>query len=159
MTMSDITEGKKAPDFSLPASTGGQISLSQFKGKSHVVLYFYPKDMTPGCTTEACAFRDLKGDFDKAGAVILGVSADSVDSHGKFTAKHRLNFPLLSDTDRKVCAQYGVYKEKSLYGRLFMGIERTTFVIDKKGVIRKIYPKVKVEKHADQVLKFLRTLA
>jgi peroxiredoxin Q/BCP len=156
--MSEIAEGEKAPEFSLPASTGGEISLSQFKGKSHVVLYFYPKDMTPGCTKEACDFRDVKGQFEKVGAVILGVSTDDLKSHGKFTARHSLNFPLLSDADKNVTSEYGVYKEKSLYGRLGMGTERTTFVIDKEGVVRKVYHKVKVEKHAEAVLEFVRSL-
>lgn len=156
--MSEIVEGKKAPDFSLPASTGGEISLGEFKGKSHIVLYFYPKDMTPGCTKEACSFRDLKGEFDAVGAVILGVSTDDLASHGKFTTAQNLNFPLLSDSDAKVSRDYGVYKEKSRYGRKFMGIERTTVVIDKAGIVRKTYPKVSVEKHADEVLAFVRGL-
>jgi len=156
--MSEITEGKRAPEFSLPASTGGEISLGQFKGQKNVVLYFYPKDMTPGCTKEACSFRDLKRDFEAAGAVILGVSTDTLKLHGKFASVHQLNFPLLSDVDATVSTQYGVYKEKSLYGRLFKGTDRTTFVIDKAGVIRKIYPKVKVEQHAEEVLEFLRSL-
>jgi len=156
--MSEIVEGEKAPEFSLPASTGGEISLSQFKGKSHVVLYFYPKDMTPGCTKEACDFRDVKAQFEKVGAVILGVSTDDLRSHGKFTANYSLNFPLLSDADKKVTTEYGVYKDKSLYGRLGMGTERTTFVIDKEGVVRKVYHKVKVEKHAEAVLEFIRSL-
>lgn len=156
--MSDIAEGKRAPDFSLPASSGGEISLGQFKGENDVVLYFYPKDMTAGCTAEACSFRDLKGELEAAGAVILGVSTDSLDSHGKFVAAQNLNFPLLSDTEAKVSRDYGVYKEKSRYGRKFMGIERTTFVIDRAGVVRKIYPKVSVEKHAAEVLAFVRSL-
>ena len=154
--MADLTEGKKAPSFTLPASTGGKIALKDYIGKQNIVLYFYPKDMTSGCTKEACSFRDLKGDFDKAGAVILGVSPDSIDSHGKFINKHGLNFPLLSDDGAKIAAKYGVWQEKSMYGRKFMGIVRTTFVIDKKGKIRKIYPKVKVDKHADAVLEFVR---
>jgi len=156
--MSEITEGKRAPEFSLSASTGGEISLGQFKGQKNIVLYFYPKDMTPGCTKEACSFRDLKRDFEAAGAVILGVSTDTLKSHGKFASVHQLNFPLLSDVDATVSTQYGVYKEKSLYGRLFKGTDRTTFVIDKAGVIRKIYPKVRVEQHAEEVLEFLRSL-
>ncbi len=154
--MAEIAEGRKAPLFSLPASTGGTISLKNYRGKRAVVLYFYPKDLTSGCTKEACAFRDLQTDFEAAGAVILGVSTDDLDSHGKFVAKHGLNFPLLSDTDASVSTKYGVYKQKSMYGRTFMGIERTTFVIDKAGTVRRIYPKVKVEQHADQVLEFVR---
>lgn len=156
--MGEITEGKAAPQFTLPASTGGKVALKDFKGKSNVVLYFYPKDMTSGCTKEACSFRDLKGEFADAGAVILGVSPDDLDSHEKFTAKHGLNFRLLSDAGAKVATRYGVWKEKSMYGRKFMGIERTTFVIDKAGKIRRLYPKVKVEKHADEVLEFARGL-
>lgn len=156
--MSEIAEGKKAPGFTLPASTGGKISLNDFKGKNHVVLYFYPRDMTSGCTKEACSFRDLKGEFEAAGAVILGVSTDDLASHEKFTAAHSLNFPLLSDPDAAVSTRYGVYKEKSMYGKKFMGIERTTFVIDRDGVIRKIFPRVKVEKHADAVLEVVRAL-
>ena len=156
--MEQIAEGKQAPDFSLPASTGGEISLKDYRGKANVVLYFYPKDMTPGCTTEACSFRDTKGDFEAAGAVILGVSTDDLASHDKFIAKHELNFPLLSDPDAAVCTMYGVWQEKNQYGRTFMGVQRTTFVIDKAGVIRKIYPKVKVDDHADEVLEFVRGL-
>ena len=153
-----LTEGDKAPEFTLPASTGGEISLQDFEGKQSVVLYFYPKDMTPGCTTEACAFRDLQGDFAEAGAVILGVSADSLESHAKFADKHELSFPLLSDLDALIAQQYGVWKEKNNYGKKYMGIERTTFVIDKQGVIRKIYPKVKVDQHADEALEFVKSL-
>ena len=156
--MGEIAEGKRAPQFTLPASTGGKVALRDFKGQSNVVLYFYPKDMTSGCTKEACSFRDLKSAFEKAGATILGVSPDDLDSHGKFATKHSLNFPLLTDTDAKIATKYGVWKQKSMYGRKFMGIERTTFVIDKAGLIRRIYPKVKVEKHADEVLEFVRAL-
>ncbi|MEI6499583.1 MAG: thioredoxin-dependent thiol peroxidase [Armatimonadota bacterium] len=156
--MAALAEGDKAPQFTLPASTGGEISLKDFVGKQAVVLYFYPKDMTPGCTTEACAFRDLQGDFAQAGAVILGVSADSLESHAKFADKHELSFPLLSDLDAVVCQQYGVWKEKSNYGKTYLGIERTTFVVDQQGVIRKIYPKVKVDQHADEVLEFVKSL-
>ena len=156
--MPEVAEGKNAPLFTLPSSTGEKIALKDFRGRSNVVLYFYPKDMTPGCTTEACSFRDLRGEFEEAGAVILGVSADELESHGKFVAKHGLNFPLLSDEDAKVCTEYGVWKEKSMYGRKFMGIERTTFVIDKAGTIRKIYPKVNVTGHADEVLELVRSL-
>jgi peroxiredoxin Q/BCP len=156
--MPQLSEGKRAPDFTLPASTGGTMSLRDFRGKRNVVLYFYPKDMTSGCIKEAAAFRDLKAQFEAAGAVILGVSADSLESHLRFAAKHGLDFPLLSDVGAKVAARYGVYKEKSMYGRTFMGIERTTFVIDKEDRIRRIYPKVKVEKHAEAVLDFVCSL-
>ena len=156
--MAEVAEGKKAPEFSLPASTGGEIALKDFEGKSHVVLYFYPRDMTPGCTQEACSFRDLRGEFEKAGAVILGVSTDDLASHDKFASAHNLNFPLLSDSDAAVATKYGVWKEKTMYGKKSMGIERTTFVIDRDGIIRKIYPNVNVEKHADEVLEFVRQL-
>lgn len=156
--MSELKEGVPAPQFTLPASSGGEISLAGYQGKSVVVLYFYPKDMTPGCTQEACSFRDLSDDFAEAGAVILGVSADSLDAHGKFTEKHNLTFPLLSDVDTTVCQAYGVWQEKKNYGKTYMGIVRTTFVIDREGVIRKIYPKVKVDQHADAVLEFVKTL-
>jgi len=156
--MADLAEGRQAPAFTLPASTGGEVSLQDFAGKQHVVLYFYPRDMTPGCTQEACSFRDLRAEFEQAGAAILGVSTDDLASHARFTEAHALSFPLLSDTDAAVATQYGVWKEKRQYGRTYMGIERTTFVIDKAGIIRRIYPKVKVDQHADAVLEFVRSL-
>jgi peroxiredoxin Q/BCP len=156
--MPEISEGAKAPDFTLPASTGGEVSLGDLRGKKHVVLYFYPKDMTPGCTAEACSFRDLRGEFEAAGAVILGVSTDSLDSHGEFISAHGLSFPLLSDADAATATAYGVWKEKDRHGRKAMGIERTTFVIDRDGVIRRIWRKVKVEQHADEVLEAVRAL-
>jgi len=156
--MSELQEGRKAPDFTLPASTGGKIKLSSFRGESHVVLYFYPRDNTPGCTKEACSFRDLKTEFEQAGAVILGVSTDDLASHEKFVNKHELSFPLLADTDAKVATKYGVYQEKKMAGKTFMGIVRTTFVIDKEGTIRRIYPKVKVDQHADEVLEVVKGL-
>lgn len=146
-----LSPGDKAPQFTLPSDDGSKISLKDFKGKT-VILYFYPKDMTPGCTTEACDFRDASADLKKKKTVVLGVSRDSVDRHGKFKEKHELNFPLLADIDGKVCAAYGVWKEKSLYGRKFMGIERTTFVIDDKGKISHIFPKVKVSGHVEEIL-------
>lgn len=149
--MAELKVGDKAPGFDLEASTGGRVTLEGLKGKT-VVLYFYPKDSTPGCTTEACDFRDLRAEFEAVGALILGVSRDSLSSHGRFAEKHGLDFPLLSDPEGEVCAAYGVYKEKSQYGRTFMGIERTTFLIDGEGIIRKVYPKVKVNAHADAVL-------
>lgn len=157
--MATLQEGDKAPEFKLPASTGGEIRLSDFAGKQVVVLYFYPKDMTPGCTQEACSFRDLAEEFAEAGAVILGVSADDLESHGKFRDKHELNFPLLSDLDGIVAEKYGVWKEKNMYGKKKMGVVRTTFVIDREGIIRKIWPKVKVDQHADQVLETVRGVA
>lgn len=149
-----LKEGDRAPAFTLTSDAGEKISLADFKGKT-VVLYFYPKDLTPGCTQEACDFRDGLGGFKKRKAVVLGVSADPVDKHGKFRDKHSLNFPLLADEDKKVCKAYGVWKEKSLYGRKFMGIERTTFVIGPDGRIARIFPKVKVKDHVTAVLEAL----
>jgi thioredoxin-dependent peroxiredoxin len=145
-------EGQRAPDFELPDAQGHPVKLSSLIRKGNLVIYFYPKDMTPGCTTEACDFRDNLGRVKAAGAQIVGISTDSAQSHDKFTAKYELNFPLLADTDKTVSNAYGVYKKKSLYGREFMGIERTTFVIDRKGTIRKVFPKVKVAGHADAVI-------
>lgn len=123
------------------------------------MLYFYPKDDTPGCTTESCNFRDMQPDFEEAGAQILGISMDDVDSHAKFAEKYKLPFPLLADTDASVSTAYGVYKEKNLYGKKSMGIERTTFVIDKEGKVARVYPRVKVDQHADEVIAFLRESA
>ncbi len=148
----ELKEGSKAPEFSLPSTTGAQISLSEFKGKKSVVLYFYPKDNTPGCTQESCDFRDLSKKFDKKEAVILGISADSLKSHDNFKGKFSLPFPLLSDENKEVIKKYGLWKEKSMYGKKYMGIERTTVVIHKDGKIAKIYPKVKVTGHAEEVL-------
>jgi peroxiredoxin Q/BCP len=147
--------GDKAPAVKLPDENGKTVSLSDFKGKQ-VVLYFYPKDATPGCTTEACDFRDNLNRLTKAGAVVLGISADSEESHKKFKAKQGLNFPLLSDPERRVIEAYGVWREKSLYGRKFMGIVRSTFIIDETGRIAKIFPKVKVSGHVDEVLAALK---
>ena len=147
--------GKPAPDFTLPSTTGENISLRQFKGKKTVVLYFYPKDETPGCTREACDFRDQSAEFEKHNVVVLGVSNDNMESHQKFKEKHQLSFPLLSDEDASVSKQFGVYKQKNLYGKKYMGIERTTFVIDRTGRIAQIYPKVKVEGHIQDVLEFV----
>jgi peroxiredoxin Q/BCP len=147
--------GQKAPDFTALNDKGEKVKLSDLKGKK-VVLYFYPKDDTPGCTKEACAFRDGIDEIKGQGAVVLGVSADSVDSHKKFKSKFDLNFPLLADTDKKIIESYGVWKEKSMYGKKFMGIERTTFVIDEQGKIAQIFPKVKVDQHYDEVLEALK---
>ena len=147
--------GKPAPDFTLPSTSGEPVSLKQYKNKKTVVLYFYPKDETPGCTREACGFRDLTPQFEERGAVILGVSTDPVDSHLKFRDKHHLPFPLLADEDASVSKAYGVYKQKNLYGKKYLGIERTTFVIDRTGRIAQIYPKVKVDGHVQDVLEFL----
>jgi len=152
--MAMIEEGKKAPAFTLPSSEGGEVSLKDLKGKT-VVLYFYPKDDTPGCTREACAFRDTQAPIKKAGALVFGVSGDSLESHGKFKTKYKLNFPLLSDKGNEVATKFGAYGEKTLYGRKFMGIIRSTFIIDGDGVVRKVFPKVKVDGHAEKVLEAL----
>ena len=143
--------GDKAPSFTLPADGGGTVSLKDFKGKT-LVLYFYPKDDTSGCTAEACAFRDALPDFSKVKADIIGISKDPVKKHDKFKAKYDLNFPLAADEDMKTCEAYGVWVEKSMYGRKYMGIERSTFLIDSKGVIRYVWRKVKVPGHAEAVL-------
>ncbi|MEK9708029.1 MAG: thioredoxin-dependent thiol peroxidase [Alphaproteobacteria bacterium] len=140
-----------------PTDGGGTVSLKDLKGRP-VVLYFYPKDSTPGCTKEACAFRDLMPDFSKIDAEIIGVSKDSVKRHGNFKAKNELPFTLASDEDGDVCETYGVWAEKSMYGRKFMGIERATFLIDGKGRVRKVWRKVKVPGHAEEVLDATRTL-
>ena len=151
-----IKEGNKAPDFSATDQNGKKIKLSSFKGKKNIVLYFYPKDMTPGCTTEACDFRDQFKKFKNT--EILGVSIDSPERHQKFIEKYDLPFTLISDVDQKVVTRYGVWQEKKLYGRKFMGIVRSTFIIDKSGVVRKIFPKVKVKGHIDEVLEALKEL-
>jgi peroxiredoxin Q/BCP len=150
-----IVEGDKAPGFTLEADGGRQVSLKDYLGKK-LVLYFYPKDNTPGCTTEAVEFRDVAEEFEKQGALIVGVSKDSVDSHKKFKEKHDLPFALLSDPEGKVMDLYGVWKRKSLYGRTFMGTERTTFLIDEKGIVVKVYRKVKAKGHAQTCLLDLR---
>ena len=149
--------GQVAPDFTLPSTEDRDISLADFKGKQSVVLYFYPRDDTPGCTAEACAFRDLRALFNEHGAEILGVSADTLKSHKKFRDKFQLTFPLLADTDHAVAEQYGVWQLKKFMGREHMGIVRTTFVIDPTGTIKAVFPKVKVEGHADAVLKALES--
>ena len=146
--------GRPAPDFSLPSTTGENVTLRQFKGKKTVILYFYPKDETPGCTREACDLRDHSAEFEQHQTVILGVSNDPLDSHLKFRDKHKLPFPLLSDEDASVSRMFGVYKQKNLYGKKYMGIERTTFVIDRTGRVAQIYPKVKVENHVHDLLEF-----
>jgi peroxiredoxin Q/BCP len=151
-------EGKKAPAFSLSDANGNTVALKDLLGANHLVLYFYPKDMTPGCTIEACSFRDHNDRLTSLGATVVGISADSSASHTRFTAKHSLNFPLLADPDNKVTRLYGVYKMKSLYGREFMGIERTTFVIDKSGIVRRVFAKVKVNGHTDEVIEALQAL-
>jgi peroxiredoxin Q/BCP len=147
--------GKKAPDFSLYNQDEIKISLKNYLGKK-VVLYFYPKDDTSGCTKEACSFRDDFPKFSKIDAVILGVSPDSVKSHKKFSEKYSLVFDLLADEEKKILEKYGVWKEKSMYGRKYMGVVRTTFIIDEKGKIKKIFDKVKVDGHNTEVLETLR---
>lgn len=151
-----LTEGDKAPDFSVPASTGKTISLKALRG-SQIVLYFYPKDNTPGCTTEACSFRDLNDDIQTAGAIVLGVSTDSLKSHTNFANKHNLPFPLLADTEKDVATKYEAWGEKKLYGRTYMGITRKTYLIDAQGLIKRIWPKVKVAGHAEEVLSAIHT--
>lgn len=150
----ELKVGSKAPEFNLPASTGEKISLKSLRGKN-VVLYFYPKDDTPGCTKEACGFRDKLEQFKKKGTVIFGVSKDSLDSHQKFIEKYGLTFSLLSDEDHAVSEKYGVYKEKSMYGKKYWGIERSTFVIDPEGKLKAIFRKVKIENHIEEVLEAL----
>ena len=147
-----IEIGKKAPAFSLLDGDGNKRTLKEFLGKK-VVLYFYPKDNTSGCTAEACDFRDAFPQFNKLGLEIIGISPDSVQSHKKFAEKFNLPFILLSDEPKKVLDKYGVWKEKSMYGRKYMGVIRTTVLVDEKGTIRKIYPKVQVKGHVEQVAK------
>ncbi len=148
--------GQPAPDFKLASTDDKDVSLADFKGKQSVVLYFYPRDDTPGCTAEACSFRDLRSMFNEHGAEILGVSADTVKSHKKFQQKFHLTFPLLADTDHAVADQYGVWQQKKFMGREYMGIARTTFVVDRHGTIKAVFPNVKVEGHADRVLEALK---
>ncbi len=149
-----LQAGSKAPDFELPDHTGKTVSLSQLAGKN-VVLYFYPKDDTPGCTVEACHFRDEHSALEKAGAVVLGVSPDTTKSHQKFATKFSLPFPLLADTEHKVAEAYGAWGEKSNYGRTYMGIIRSTFLIDAQGNVKHVWPKVKVNGHVSEVLSVL----
>ena len=158
MAKTELKEGSRAPAFRLTSSEDRVISLSEFKGKKAVVLFFYPKDNTPGCTIEACDFRDGYSKFKARKTVVLGISFADLKSHQRFIDKHGLPFPLLYDKDKKIANAYGVYKKKKLYGREYMGIERSTFLIDKSGKIAKAYRKVKVEGHADQVLKDLSSL-
>lgn len=150
--------GEQAPEFSLRGTGEKTYSLNEYKGYKHVVLYFYPKDDTPGCTKEACAFRDLTNQFADVGAVVLGVSGGDVQSKEDFAAKYGLPFPLLADEDFAVSTEYGAYKLRERDGKQFMGIERTTFLIDKNGTLRKVYPNVNVEGHVDEVLKDIAEL-
>ena len=149
-----VAVGDKAPDFKLQADDGRALSLKDFRGRK-VVLYFYPKDDTSGCTAEACSFRDNLARVTSKGAVVLGVSRDDHASHEKFRDKYHLNFPLLSDDEGKITEAYGVWKKKTLYGKTFMGIERTTFLIGEDGKVAKVWPKVKVDGHTDDVLSAL----
>lgn len=151
-------EGAKAPQFEMPDAAGKKVSLRDLVGRKNLVIYFYPKDMTPGCTTEACSFRDNLDGIRRTGAQIIGISGDTSASHQKFIDKHALNFPLLSDVGNEVGKRYGVYKMKSLYGRQYMGYERTTMVIDRSGVIRKVFPKVKVNGHTAEVIAALKEI-
>ncbi|WP_442603030.1 thioredoxin-dependent thiol peroxidase [Paenibacillus sp. KN14-4R] len=150
--MSTLEIGQVVPDFTLPASTGDEISLRDYRGKK-IIIYFYPKDATPACTQEACDFRDLYGSFGEHNAVVLGISPDPLKSHEKFTTKHTLPFPLLSDPDHKVSELFGVWKLKKLYGREYMGIERSTFLIDEQGNLVQAWRKVRVKGHVEDVLK------
>ncbi len=157
LSKTPIQEQQPAPDFTLPAIgnenivKNGQVHLADLKGHT-VVLYFYPKDDTPGCTAEACSFRDANREMQKRGVVVLGVSADDIASHRKFADKYGLSFPLLADTDTTVSQLYGVWKEKNYAGKTYMGVNRETFLIDKDGIVRKVWPKVKAAEHADEVL-------
>ena len=152
-----LVEGAPAPAFDLPRDGGGTVSLASLKGKK-VVLYFYPKDDTPGCTTEAIDFTSMKAKFTAAGAQVIGVSPDSVASHDKFCKKHDLDIILLADESKEMLESYDVWKEKSMYGKTYMGVERTTVLIDSKGKIARIWPKVKVAGHAEEVLKAAQDL-
>ena len=156
--MADLNIGDNAPNFTLLGDDAKDHSLAQFKGKK-VVLFFYPKDDTSGCTKEACSFRDNLASIKRKGAVVVGISADSVESHKKFISKYDLNFVLLSDERRSVLEAYGVWKEKSFMGRKYMGIERTTFIIDEHGKISRIFRKVKVDGHTEEVVDALSTAA
>ena len=154
----ELEEGDAAPDFTLPTDGGGKVSLKKLRG-APVVLYVYPKDDTSGCTAEACGFRDEHPNFSRADVTVIGISRDGTASHDKFKKKHKLNFPLAADEEGKVTEAYGVWVEKSLYGRKYMGIERATFLIDAKGKIARIWHKVKVPGHVEEVLKAAKELA
>jgi peroxiredoxin Q/BCP len=154
--MSSIQIGELAPDFELYASNGEKVKLSDYRGKKHVVLYFYPKDMTPGCTTEACDFRDQHERFFELDAVILGVSPDPLDRHEKFIEKHGLPFLLLADEEHKTAEEYGVWTLKKNFGKEYMGIERSTFIINRDGELVKEWRKVKVDGHVEDALRFIK---
>ncbi|MBI4040267.1 MAG: thioredoxin-dependent thiol peroxidase [Deltaproteobacteria bacterium] len=153
--MAKLKEGDRAPLFEALASNGKTVQLSDFKGKKSVVLYFYPKDDTPGCTKEACGFRDRISEIENQEAIVLGVSPDGVTSHEKFIQKFNLPFLLLADEDKKICNSYGVWGKKSMYGKEYMGVNRTTFIIGKDGKISKIFENVKPDQHNEEVLSFL----
>jgi peroxiredoxin Q/BCP len=163
MSDKQIKELQPAPDFSLSAIGSetivkdGQVQLSALRGKN-IVLYFYPKDDTPGCTAEACSFRDANHEMQKRGVIVLGVSADDISSHQKFADKYSLPFPLLADTDKEVSQRYGVWKEKNMYGKKYMGVNRETFLIDKEGIVRKVWSRVKAAEHAQEVLETIESL-
>ncbi|HYE01165.1 MAG TPA: thioredoxin-dependent thiol peroxidase [Alphaproteobacteria bacterium] len=152
-----LAVGSPAPDFTLPTDGGGTVSLSALRGRK-VIVYFYPKDDTSGCTKQACGFRDAMPDFGGADAAVIGISKDGVASHDKFKAKYDLPFTLASDAESDVCERYGVWAEKSMYGRKYMGIERTTVLIDRDGVVRRVWPKVKVPGHVEEVLEAAKAL-
>ncbi len=152
-----IEAGQKAPPFTLPADDGTKVKLSDLKGKP-VVLYFYPKDDTPGCTKEACAFRDQQSELQKHGATVLGISPDDAESHGRFRDKYNLNFPLLADVGHKVAEKYGAWREKNRYGKKTLGIQRSTFLIDQEGRVARLWKAVQVDGHDRQVLKALQEL-
>lgn len=152
-----VDVGSEAPDFTLPSDQGEMIQLRKLRGKT-VVLYFYPKDDTPGCTREACSFRDAQAEMKKLGAVVLGISADDIASHQKFRTKYGLNFPLLADVDHRVAEAYGAWREKTRFGKKTMGIQRSTFLIDKDGIVRKVWKNVQVDGHDQQVLQAIREL-
>ena len=156
MASKEIKEGNKAPDFTALDQDGKKVKLSSFKDKKNIILYFYPKDMTPGCTTQACDFRDQQKKFKST--IILGVSIDSQERHQKFIEKYDLPFTLLADIDKKVVQKYGVWQEKKLYGKTFMGIVRSTFIIDKTGTVRKKFVKVRVKNHIEEVLNALKEI-
>ncbi|HIF02277.1 MAG TPA: thioredoxin-dependent thiol peroxidase [Nitrospinaceae bacterium] len=151
-----VKEGKKAPDFSGKNQDGKPVKLSSFKTKKNIVLFFYPKDMTPGCTTEACDFKDQFKEFKNT--IIIGISADSSERHRKFIDKYNLPFELIADENKKICEKYGVWQEKKLYGKTYMGIVRSTFIIDRIGIVQKIFTKVKVKGHVDEVLESLKKI-
>src|SRR2546427_711244 len=163
MSDTEIKEQEPAPDFTLPTAgsadvvKNGQVHLQELQGRP-VVLYFYPKDDTPGCTAEACSFRDANHEMQKRGVVVLGVSADSIESHKKFAEKYGLSYPLLADTDTTVSQLYGVWKEKNYYGKKYIGVNRETFLIDKDGIVRKVWPKVQAAEHANEVLETVDSL-